>query len=83
MEKFPKSLYRLLDGRGTKRSALSDKEKILGSSKKNLSLEPKNLVVDKDKDVPTKEDRSTKRNFKNLVSTYKGATNKHHIKHMY
>ena len=31
LEKFPKSLYRLLDGRGTKRSDLGDKEKILES----------------------------------------------------
>ena len=31
-KKIPKSLWRLLDGRGTKRSAFSDKEKILESS---------------------------------------------------
>ena len=54
-----KNLQRLLDGQGTKRSALSDKEKTLGSSKKNLSLETR--------DVLTKEDRSTKRNFKNFA----------------
>ena len=28
-----------------------------------------NLVVDKDKDVLTKEDRSTKRNFKNFAQS--------------
>ena len=36
---------------------------------KNLSLETRNLVVDKNKDVLTKEDRSTKRNFKNFVQS--------------
>jgi len=39
------------------------------------------LVVDKDKDVPIKEDRSIKRIFKNIAhSTHKGATSKHYIK---
>jgi hypothetical protein len=39
------------------------------------------LIVDKDKDVPVKEDRSTKRILKTLlISTHKGATSKHYIK---
>jgi len=39
------------------------------------------LVIDKDKDVSFKEDRSIKRIFKNIAhSTQKGATSKHYIK---
>jgi len=34
---------------------------------KNLSLQTRNLVIGKDEDVLTKEDRSTKRNFKNFA----------------
>ena len=47
MEKFPKSLQRVLDGRGTKRSALSEKKIFQEGPNKNFSLQTKNLVVDK------------------------------------
>jgi len=43
------------------------KKRFLEAPNKNLSLEIRNLVVNKDKDVLTKEDRYTKRNFKNFA----------------
>jgi len=61
----------VLDGRGTKRSALSDKKKYF---RKILikSLETRNFVdKDKDKDVPVnKEDRSSKRILKTLLTQH-------------
>ena len=42
--KFPKSLQRLIDGRGTKRSDLHYKEKFLGNSERKL--EPRNKEFD-------------------------------------
>ena len=42
--KFPRSLQRLIDGRGTERSDLRYKEKILGSSQQKL--EPRNKEFD-------------------------------------
>ena len=76
MKKFPKSLQRLLDGRETKRSALSDKERFQKAPNKNLTLETRYLVVDKDKDVPIKEDRSTKHNLKILLTLNTQRSNK-------
>ena len=46
------------------------KKRFLEAPNKNLSLETKNLVVDKDKDVVTKEDRSTKRILKTLLTQH-------------
>ena len=44
LEKFPRSLYRLIDGQRTERSDLCYKEKILESSQRKL--EPKNKEFD-------------------------------------
>ena len=46
------------------------KKRFLETPNKNLSLETRNLVVDKDKDVLTKEDQSTKHISKTLLTQH-------------
>ena len=59
LKKFPRSLQRLIDGRGTKRSDLRYKKRFQKTPNENLSRETKNLIVEKNKDVPEKENRPT------------------------
>ena len=58
-EKFLRSLQRLIDGRGTERSDLCYKKRFQEGPNENLRRETKNLIVEKDKGVPEKENRPT------------------------